>query len=154
MPMKITRQREGLLLAALTFFGVVTFGVVHFFASRVITPAEDVRDYYAGVIGFEDTGGPLVVLRRAKPGGAIGAILMLALDEEVPIGETVVIYRGLASGNSFDIEVIIPAFDPQSPIHRRLSIAKARKGFTLAGGHFFRLLSATRTILHLEQTGG
>lgn len=151
--MKITRRREGLLLAALTFFGVVTFGVFHFFASCFITPAEDVRDYYAGVIGFEDTGGPLVVLMQSEPGGAIGAILMLALDEEVSIGETVVIYRGLASGNSFDIDVIIPAFDPQSTIHRHLSIAKARKGFTLAG-HFFRLLSATRTILHLEQSEG
>ena len=151
--MKITRRREGLLLAALTIFGVVSFGVFHFFAFRFITPAEDVRDYYAGVIGFEDTAGPSELVVRAKPGGAIGATLMLARDEEVPIGESVVIYRGLASGNTFDIDVIIPAFDPQSPIHDRLSIAEARRGFTLAR-HSFRLLSATRSILHLEQTGG
>ena len=151
--MKITRRREGLLLAALTIFGVVSFGVFHFFAFRFITPAEDVRDYYAGVIGFEDTAGPSELVVRAKPGGAIGATLMLARDEEVPIGESVVIYRGLASGNTFDIDVIIPAFDPQSPIHHHLSIAEARRGFTLAR-HSFRLLSATRTILHLEQTGG
>jgi len=151
--MKITRRREGLLLAALTIFGVVSFGVFHFFAFRFITPAEDVRDYYAGVIGFEDTAGPSEVMVQAKPGGAIGATLMLARDEEVPIGETVVIYRGLASGNTFDIDVIIPAFDPQSPIHNRLSIAEAQKGFTLAR-HSFRLLSARRSILHLEQTGG
>lgn len=151
--MKITRRREGLLLAALTMFGVVSFGVFHFFAFRFITPAEDVRDYYAGVIGFEDTAGPSEAVVRAKPGGAIGATLMLARDEEVPIGEAVVIYRGPASGNRFDIDVIIPAFDPQSPFHHRLSIAEARKGFTLAR-HSFRLLSATRSILHLEQIGG
>ena len=151
--MKITRRREWLLMAALTVFGVVSFGVFHFFAFRFITPAEDVHDYYAGVIGFEDTAGPSEVAVRAAPGGAIGATLMLTRDEEVPIGETVVIYRGLASGNTFDIDVIIPAFDPQSPFHHRLSIAEARKGFTLAS-HSFRLLSATRSILHLEQTGG
>lgn len=151
--MKITRWREWLLMAALTMFGIVSFGVFHFFAFRFITPAEDVRDYYAGVIGFEDTAGPSVAELRAEPGGAIGATLMLTRDQEVPIGETVVIYRGLASGNTFDIDVIIPAFDPQSPFHHRLGIAQARKGFTLAS-HSFRLLSATPSILHLEQTGG
>ena len=151
--MKITRRREWLLMAVLTVFGVVTFGVFHFFAFLFISPAEDVHDYYAGVIGFEDTAGTLEEAVGAAPGGAIGAILMLRRDEEFPIGETVVIYRGLASGNTFDIDVIIPAFDPQSPFHHRLSIAGARKGFTLAN-HSFRLLSATRSILHLEQTGG
>ena len=150
--MKITRRREWLLLAALTMFGVISFGVCHFFAFLFITPAEDVRDYYAGVIGFEDTAGPSAVVVRAEPSGAIGVTLMLVRDEEVPIGETVVIYRGLASGNTFDIDVIIPAFDPQSPFHHRLSIVEAGKGFTLAS-HSFRLLSATRSILHLEQTG-
>jgi hypothetical protein len=89
---------------------------------------------------------------RAQPNGAIGATLMLTRDEGVRIGELVVIYRGLASGNTFDIDVIIPAFDLQSPFHHRLSIAEARKGFALAR-HSFRLLSATRSILHLEQTG-
>lgn len=151
--MKITRRREWLLLAALTIFGVVSFGVFHFFALRFITPAEDVHDYYAGVIGFEDTAGPSEAAVRAEPGGAVGTTLMLTLNEEFPIGETVLIYRGLASGNTFDIDVIIPAFDPQSPFHHRLSITEARKGFTLAR-HTFRLLAATRTILHLEQTGG
>ena len=145
--MKITRRREWLLMAALTMFGVF-----HFFAFLFITPAEDVHDYYAGVIGFEDTAGPSEVVVRAEPSGAIGATLMLTRDEEIRIGETVVIYRGLASGNTFDIDVIIPAFDLQSPFHHRLSIAEARKGFTLAS-HSFRLLSATRSILHLEQTG-
>jgi hypothetical protein len=152
MPMNITRRREWLLLAALTMFGVVSFGAFYFFAFRFITPAEDVRDYYAGVIGFEDTAGPLEVVVRAEPSGAIGVTLMLPRDEEVRIGETVVIYRGLASGHTFAIDVIIPAFDLQSPFHHRLSIAEARKGFTLAR-HSFRLLSATRSILHLEQTG-
>ena len=145
--MKITRRREGLLLAAWTMFGVVSFGVFHFFAFRFITPAEDVRDYYAGVIGFEDTVGPSEAVVRAKPGGAIGATLMLARDEEVPIGEAVVIYRGPASGNTFDIDVIIPAFDPQSPFHHRLSIAEARKGFTLSLIHISeptRLWSGSR----------
>jgi len=153
MPMNITRRCEWLLLAALTMFGVVSVSAFYFFAFRFITPAEDVRDYYAGVIGFEDTAGPSEVVVRAEPGGAIGATLMLARDEEIPIGETVLIYRGLASGDMFDIDVIIPAFDPQSPFHHRLSIAEARKGFTLAR-HSFRLLSATRLILHLEQAGG
>lgn len=151
--MKIVRRREGLLLAALTMFGVVSFGVFYFFALRFITPAEDVRDYYAGVMGFEDTAGPLEVVVRAKSDGTLGATLMLARDKGVTIGDTVVIYRGLASGNTFDIDVIIPAFDPQSPFHHRLSIAEARKGFSLAR-HSFRLLSATGSILRLEQTGG
>lgn len=151
--MRITRGRDGLLLAALTMFGVVAFGGFHFCAARFITPAKDVHDYYAGVIGFEDTAGPSAAAAWAEPSGAIGATLRLTRDKEFPIGETVLIYRGLASGDTFDIDVIIPAFDPQSPFHHRYSIAEAKKGFTLAR-HSFRLLSANRSVLHLEQTGG
>lgn len=151
--MKTTRRREWLLLAALTMFGVVSFGIFYFFADRMITPAEDVHDYYAGVIGFEDTAGPLASEVPAQPTGLIGAALMLALDKEFPVGEAVLIYRGLASGNAFDIDVILPAFDPQRFFHHRYGIAEAKKGFTLAQRPF-RLLKATRTILHLEQVGG
>ncbi len=150
--MKITRRREWLQLAAFVGVGLVTFGAVYLLAYKLIPPAQDVHEYYAGVIGFEDTAGPLSTGPKVLPAGAIGARLMLALDQEVLIGETVLIYRGLAAGRSFDIDVIIPAFDPQSPFRHRYSLTEAKKGFKL-GSHAYRLLSASRLVLHLEPTG-
>ncbi|MFZ0614494.1 MAG: hypothetical protein WAM73_19775 [Desulfobacterales bacterium] len=151
--MKMMRRREGLQLAAFAATGLLTFGVFYLLAFKFIPPAQDVQDYYAGVIGFADTAGPLETGATAAPDGAIGTPLVLARDQEVPVGETVLIYRGLAAGRSFDIDVIIPAYDPQSPFRHRFSQAEAKKGFVL-GPHAYRLLSATRSVLHLEPTGG
>jgi hypothetical protein len=50
MPMKIIRRREGLLLAALTIFGVVSFGVFHFFAFRLLSARRS-------ILHLEQTGG-------------------------------------------------------------------------------------------------
>lgn len=147
------RRREWFQLAAFAGTGLVVFGVFDLLALRFITPAQDVRDYYAGVIGFEDTAGALESIPHTVPAGAIGTRLMLALDKKVLVGQTVLIYRGLAAGRSFDIDVIIPAYDPQSPFRHRYGLAEARKGFVL-GTHAYRLLSATRWVLHLEATGG
>ncbi|MFZ0131701.1 MAG: hypothetical protein WAK95_04105 [Desulfobacterales bacterium] len=151
--MKMTRRREWFQLAAFVGTGLVAFGVFYLLAFKFISPAQDVHDYYAGVIGFEDTAGPLETMLKAAPAGAIGTRLVLARDTEVLVGETVLIYRGLAAGRSFDIDVIIPAYDPQSPFRHRFSLAEARKRFVL-GPHTYRLLSATRSVLHLEPTGG
>jgi hypothetical protein len=148
---KIRRTREWLLLAALTFFGLGAFGLFHLLAGWLITPAKDVRDYYSGVVGFEDTAGPLTL--PVRPSGTIGQTLRLALNQEVLIGDVRLIYRGLTSGGSFAIDVIVPAYDSQSPFHHSFDIAEAGRGFTLAG-RSFRLLSATRTTLHLERAGG
>jgi hypothetical protein len=50
MPMNITRRYEWLLLAALTMFGVVSFGVFHFFAFRLLSATRS-------ILHLEQTGG-------------------------------------------------------------------------------------------------
>lgn len=151
--MKMARRREWLHLLAFAGIGLVTFGAFHLLAFKFIPPARDVHEYYAGVIGFEDTAGPLSTGPSVVPAGAIVMRLALALDTKVPVGETILIYRGLTANRSFDIDVIIPAFDPQSPFRHRYSLTEAKKGFKL-GSQAYRLLSASRLVLHLESTGG
>ncbi len=149
--MKTTRTREWLALWVLTLSGALAFSVFHYFAVRFISPADDVRDYYAGVIGFVDHA-PEKTLERARGvlGGRIGATLVFKNNEAVELGEAILIYRGLAAANGFAIDVIIPAFDPQSPFPYTFTIANARKGFSLVNRNF-RLLAATPSFLHLEQ---
>jgi hypothetical protein len=149
--MKTTRTREWLTLSMLTLSGVMAFSLFHYFAVRFIPPADDVRDYYAGVIGFVDHA-PVNSVESARdvPTGRIGATLVLKNNTAVALGESILIYRGLASVGGFEIDVIIPAFDPQSPFPHKFSIADAKKGFSLVNRNF-RLLSATPLFLHLEQ---
>jgi len=149
--MKTTRTREWLALWVLTLSGALAFSVFHYFAVSFISPADDVRDYYAGVIGFVDHA-PEKTLERARGvlGGRIGATLVFKNNEAVELGEAILIYRGLAAANGFAIDVIIPAFDPQSPFPYTFTIANARKSFSLVNRNF-RLLAATPSFLHLEQ---
>jgi hypothetical protein len=149
--MKTTRTREWLTLSMLTLSGALAFGIFHYFAVRFIPPADDVRDYYAGVIGFVDHS-PVKTIERARgvPAGRIGATLVLENNEAVALDASILIYRGLAATDRFEIDVIIPAFDPQSPFPYKFTIADARKGFSLVNRNF-RLLSATPSFLHLEQ---
>ena len=48
--MKITCRREGLLLVALTVFGVVSFGLLHLFAFRLHSATRS-------ILHFEQIGG-------------------------------------------------------------------------------------------------
>ena len=79
-----------------------------------------------------------------------GGTLVLKNDEAIEFGESVLIYRGLATDRGFEVDVIIPAFDPHSPFPYSFTVAEARKGFKLVNWSF-RLLSATPSFLHLEQ---
>lgn len=152
--MKITQTRDWLLLSVLTFSGLVTFVIFYLLADRFIPPAEDVHDYYAGVVHFlEDTAGnqPEGVFGESSP-VRIGGVLTLKLGEAVKMGEALLVYRGLQDGGLFEVDVVIPSFDRQRPFSYRLNVQEAQKGFRLAN-RTFELLSATRTVLHLQTIG-
>ena len=149
--MKTTGTDEWLLLSWLTLTGVLVFGVFYFLAVRFITPADDVRDYYAGVVGFvEHSATNSVEGSGADHAGRIGSTLVLKTGAAVELGESILVYRGLTAAGGFEVNVVIPAFDPQSSFPYTFTAAEARKGFKLAN-RAFRLLSATPTFLHLEE---
>ena len=50
--MKTTESQQWLHLIGLTVSGVAAFGIVYAAATLFISPAKDVRDYYAGVVHF------------------------------------------------------------------------------------------------------
>ena len=152
--MKTTRRHEWLLLSTLTLTGILLFSLFHIFAVRFIPPAEDVRDYYAGVVGFVDHmaghNAADTIDADVDRTGRIGNTLVLKFSEAVKLGGSILIYRGLTSTGGFEINVVIPAFDPERPFPYTFTAAEARKGFSLVN-RSFRLLSATRSYLHLEQ---
>lgn len=148
--MKATRSREWLMLSAFALSGALAFSIFYHIAIRFIPPADDVRVYYAGMLDrvhhstLQTTGG-----RGDVRSGRIGDTLVLKNSEAVELGESILIYRGLTTASGFGVDVIIPAFDPQSPFPYTFTIAEASEGFRLVN-RSFRLLSATPSFLHLE----
>lgn len=139
------------MLSAFALSGALAFSIFYHIAVRFIPPAEDVRVYYAGIIDIvhhapEQTAGNAENVLE----GRIGGTLVLKNDEAIEFGESVLIYRGLATDRGFEVDVIIPAFDPHSPFPYSFTVAEARKGFKLVN-RSFRLLSATPSFLHLER---
>jgi hypothetical protein len=58
------------------------------------------------------------------------------LNQSQSIGKVDLVYRGLAGGSEFLIDVVIPELDPQRPYKYRLDIDTAENGFRLAGYDF------------------
>jgi hypothetical protein len=85
------------------------------------------------------------------PPGPAEEKITLRLNSEEIIGKAKFVYRGLAAGSKFKIDVAILDLDPQAYYGYRLSIDDARQGFRLAG-HNFKLISARKTAIQLRHT--
>lgn len=147
--MKNIRSSDWVHLVLFTFFGVIVFSAFYVFARLTIPPAQDFRDYYAGVIGFVDLG-----LDREKgvvstrPVSDYSRIITLRIDEVNSVGELEVVFKGLETADRFKLEVAIPELDPDSFYSRDYSIAEARQGITI-GSQKVRLLTARGNLLRL-----
>jgi hypothetical protein len=147
--MKITQDRQWILLVGLTLFGIVAFALFALFAVLFISPAADPRDYYAGVVGFLEEAPPL---ERGDHGrsaaGVIGKTLTLKKGEKAALGDVVLVYVGFSGEAHFELDVLVPELDPESPYRYRFSIDAAEEGFEVANRRF-QLLAARRSFLHL-----
>ena len=129
-------------------------------AAALIPPAEDYREYYAGVFMFAgeqvpvDPGPPMPAADSAggarKTAGVDEDLLMLPLAESRRVGRMELIYRGLLNGGRFRLDVVIPELDPHRAYPRDVSIPEAKDGFSLSGERF-QLLAANDGFLHLKK---
>jgi len=71
-------------------------------------------------------------------------------DKTRKVGKTWLTYRGKVDADHFLIDVTIPALDRQTYYRHKLSIADARKGFSLVGQEY-RLLKITKSSIQLQQ---
>jgi hypothetical protein len=149
--MKTTRTREWLMLSAFALSGALAFSIFYHFAIRFIPPPDDIRVYYAGIIDIVHHAPEQAAGNGGdRPIGRIGDTLVFQNNEALELGKSILIYRGLTRNSEFEVDVIIPAFDPRSPFPYTFTIAEAKRGFKLVN-RSFRLLSATPSFLHLEQ---
>ena len=113
--MKTTETQQWYYLLMFTIVGVVFFGLLYFMGVVFIPPAEDVRDYYAGVVHFleEDMGQAPAVL--PPPGETYKDFFALKINETVRIDDYQVVYRGLETKNRFTIEVANTRLDSSNP---------------------------------------
>jgi hypothetical protein len=150
--MKITRSQEWLHLIAFFVCGVLVFCLLYLFAIRFIPPAEDVRDYYAGVVVFVEEAGfqePAATTNAPIVATAFPGMPVLELNEEKRVGGLILVYRGLEAGGRFRLDVRVPEMDRQSVYRRVFEISEARDGFRIADRRF-TLVSARETFLHLK----
>lgn len=71
-------------------------------------------------------------------------------DKTRKVGKTWLTYRGKVDSDHFLIDVTIPALDRQTQYRHKLSIADARKGFSLVGQEY-RLLKISKSSIRLQQ---
>ena len=130
-------------------FGFVLFTTYYSLAAISITPAEDINDYYAGVIHFVNPRANREQIELTeKHRSALKDFYALKIGETSSVGEVDVIFRGVEKGNRFKLEVAIPALDPDSFYAYEYRISKAKEGFIL-GDRKAKLLSANKRTLHL-----
>ena len=147
--MKTTSTQEWLNLAVFTFLGIVIFTVYYLIAARTITTAEDINDYYAGVVHFVNPRANIEQIELTeKHRSAFDHFFILKLGETQSIGEVDVVFQGIENGDRFKLQIAIPALDPDSFYDYEYRIADARDSFPL-GDRKAKLLSAGKKIMHL-----
>lgn len=71
-------------------------------------------------------------------------------DKTRKVGRIWLTYRGKFDSDHFLIDVTIPALDPETKYRHKLSIAAARKGFSLVGEDY-RLLKIKESSIQLQR---
>lgn len=140
--------------------GVTVFAVLYFLAEALIPPAQDYREYYAGVFMFAGEQIPVDPGPSPKPSvgthanpnaaGVSSELLTLLLEEPRTVGRIELIYRGLLEHGRFRVDVVIPELDPNRAYPRDVSIEEGRVAFSLSGERF-QLLAANDLFLHLKK---
>jgi hypothetical protein len=147
--MKNNRTSDWINLGLFTLFGLAVMGSFYVFAVKYIPPAEDIRDYYAGVVHFVeleiDKEKGLVV---AAPRMDYKKIITLRIDETQSVGDVEVIFKGLSRDSRFKLDVAIPELDPNSFYSHHYTISEAREGIRI-GNQKVKLLTARSNLLHL-----
>ena len=148
--MKTTQTQQWLYLLTFTAAGIVAFGIVYAAAVLFIPPAKDVREYYAGVVGFTEKyiGQKPLVLPPA--GEVYKDFFALKTNETVAIDNYQIIYRGPESKNSFILEIADTRLDVETFYTRRFDSGGTYEGIRIGNRHY-RVLAARPTILHLQR---
>ena len=73
---------------------------------------------------------------------------MLVLDQDIKIGKSKIVYRGLDGNAKFKMDVVILELDPNAFYRYRIPIKAAKKGFRLVGQNF-KLISARKSAIEL-----
>ena len=143
-------------LGSIAFLGLIILVAEIFFpstSSELIPRRDDLSAKFFTVPGQQtrqqDTG------IGTPSAGPVEERITIPLNQEKTIGRAKFVYRGLAPGSKFKMDVVIMDLDPQAYYGYRLSINDARKGFRLAGKNF-KLISAYKTavnILHIKKSG-
>ena len=147
--MKKTRTSDLVNLGLFTLFGLAVLGMFYVFAVKTIPPADDIREYYAGVVHF-------VELEIDKEKGLVLAaprmnyknIITLRIDETQTVGDVDVVFKGLSRDSRFKLAVANPELDPNSFYARDYSISEAKEGIRI-GSQKVKLLTARGNLLHL-----
>ena len=153
--MKTTQSQQWFYLLIFTIAGIAAFTLFYIAAVIFIPPAEDVRDYYAGVVHFVEESLPIqnqVPVVIPPPGEVYKDFFALKTDETMSIGNYRIIYRGKQSRGRFTLEVANTQLDADSFYTYSFTSDQVDEGIRI-GNQRFRVLSARSAILHLQRIG-
>ena len=148
--MKTTETQQWLYLLFFTIAGTVVFGLVYILAALFIPPADDARDYYAGVVGFTEKYIGQTPLELPPRDEVYQDFFALKTNDTVRIDNYRVIYKGLEPRGRFALEIANTQLDAQTYYSYSFESDKVADGIRI-GNQRFRVLSARDTILHLQR---
>ena len=151
--MNTTETQQWFYLLISTIAGIAVFGLFYVLAVFFIPPAEDVRDYYAGVVHFTQESLPpqnRVRVVVPPPGEIYKDFYGLKRNEPMRIDHYRVIYRGLEGSGRFKLEMANTKLDPKS-FYTLTFQPETPSGTIRIGNQIFSVLSARTSILHLRR---
>jgi len=82
--------------------------------------------------------------------GAQQKKVIMRLNKKISAGKAELVYRGLVGPSKFQIDVIVPEFDPHVSYPYQFSISDAKKSFRIVNRNF-KLISAKKGALRIKQ---
>jgi len=76
--------------------------------------------------------------------------VFMRLNKKISAGKAELVYRGLVGPSKFQIDVIVPEFDPHVSYPYQFSISDAKKSFRIVNRNF-KLISAKKGALRIKQ---
>ena len=156
--MNETRSRDWLMILLYMAICIVFLGSLYFVAeaflpktsSELIPRNDRLSSKFMSVSRWDDNYRNAQKKAHSNP---LKEKIMLVLDQDLKIGQSKIVYRGLAGNAKFKMDVVILELDPNAFYRYDIPINAAKNGFRLIDQNF-RLISARKSAIqfwHLKK---
>ena len=152
-PMNQTHSANWYYILMYTMISIIFLGLIYWFAetffpqtSSELVPRNDALS--ARFISGSSLDGNFQNAPQKAHSNATKERITLALDRDIKIGKSIIVYRGLDENAKFRMDIAMLELDPNAFYRYRIPIKAAKKGFRLVGQNF-KLITARKSAIQL-----